>query len=87
MEIDHQVLIEKLVKLQSEIQKIRNTNDDAAKNRYSSLLDGMIFLLEEFRSPDRNTQNLIEAINNLKSQLFKDGGKVFYIDETKIAKM
>ncbi len=85
MNIDHQALIKKLVKLQSEIQEVRNTNNDSAKQKYSSLLDGMIFILEEVKlANDRDSANLLEAVMNLNSQFFKDGGKVFYIDEIKL---
>jgi hypothetical protein len=44
------------VKLQSDIKKVKNTNDEAAKRCSSSLPDEMIFILEEVRSPDRHTQ-------------------------------
>ncbi len=84
MNINHQALIRKLVKLQGQIQKIRKTNNQLEKLKFSSLLDGMIFLIEEVNNHDRESLNLKEAVMNLKSQLFLDGGKGFYIDETKL---
>jgi hypothetical protein len=79
---DHQSLIRKLTKLQSEIKMARESNDSLAKERLSALLDGMMFLLNDAVDPDRDMEDLTEAVGNLKSQLFWDHGKAKTIDES-----